>query len=146
MTCYIAGADKHILMHITLKAELNYKYMREYCKRCMSWLNLTVIKVKQAAIKGQTEFVRERGNLQGCFRCDVGFTINSAGSFSVMPLSVSSAAGSALVCLCTDLPVMLFLNTEKRNDTGAAYPNCNTHSHSLDMSINIVPVHTSAAL
>lgn len=40
-----------------------------------------------------------------------GLLLTRLRNFSVMPCGKSSA-GSALVCLCTELPVMLFLNTE----------------------------------
>lgn len=96
---------------------------------------MTVERVsKQAATEGQTKFVCERGSLRGSFREDVGFTVNCRQrNFSVMPRGQRSA-GSAFVCLCTELPVM-FLNTERRNNRLVLLIRTAIHTPTHNMSI-----------
>lgn len=77
-----------------------------------------------------------------------GLILTRQINFSVLPPS-NGSAGSALVCLCTELPIMLFLKAERRNNTLVLPMWTAIHIPTHNMSIKRrppFPLHTFAAL
>jgi len=66
----------------------------------------------------------------------MGFTINLSEKFHFTTQRAGKgSAGSALVCLCSELPGILFLNAERRNNTLVLLMLTAIHTPTHNMSI-----------